>query len=776
MRKKKKPESAQGKTDRNLRKIRKIETKSNPKGVIKKKSRMGIEKIKRERENILDQLKIEYSKLEQLLSKFDPIQVLTAFSSILLLSNSIKILTSENSLSSFPDREISMDYLLSFALSIEYPENPKEVPKDDIGAIKEIYQTIEAIFRKTKDYYFNEFVVEFRNTLEEPEIRPRLIFKSLNQRGHYYLTHFVSFMSEFVDLISSYNLKELGTAISFSIKELWDFLQSCTKNIIRKYHLEIETLKLVSDINVKFSEFSDQFLVENTKLIDKALKQNPHLSGGDQELMDGLVQEFNLKYNEQINEIKQKQVELGGGIDPNIKFIIKPRSSKEKEIIKEISLRLGENKNIFADPKNPYNILNPTLIKYKPLINHNNTYYCFNHFLPVRNFLNISEKLIKENNESYHRNFLSQRDKFTEKQAKDLFQKLLQSSQSNTLSSLYYGDFELDIMIIQDRALLLIEVKAGMLPASATRGSVQSYMKGMKQLIGKSFEQSDRALKYIKSNSPAKFYKKDRRTLLTEINLSDYDYIIPISVFLENIGDSITNLGLMNKLKFVKGYNFWAVNIFDLYVFVELIKYPSQFVHYLTLRSSMSGKEKFGQLDELDFLGFYFANNGQFSREQQTKIKDSSEILLIDYTEKFDNYFYEKDLHYYLGRKNHTSPLPQQEMPHYFELLISKLNYLKPEYFISVSVPLLDLKEERKQKISNTLKNWQKDTKDHLIAFSSKNIRISIVRSQKLTLESLKPRLKKRTDISKYEKWFILVWDKPLQEEDCNLQVGLVKD
>ncbi|MDH5402050.1 MAG: hypothetical protein OEY49_06130 [Candidatus Heimdallarchaeota archaeon] len=779
---KKKQSRARRKADKKSGKvIKKSKTKTTERERLGEKSFPDKEKIKKLRKETKKQMEILFSKLEQMLLEYNPIQTLTALSHILLLSKNSNMLKAKSGLDNFPDDEIAIEYLMSFILSLEYTSTQIEIPRDNVNIIKEIYQIIESIFHATKNYFFTEFA-EDRYSPKEQEIRFRLIMKSMNLKGHYYLTHYYLFINEFVHLISSFNANEFGEKISFSLLDIWNFINQTTKNVLRKYLLETDIISLMNEMQDKYEnymlsfeqgnlELSD-YLVEQFDIIGKTITdENEKI----EKIRETIFEDIKNRNFDLYDKIIQNKKELGGNPEPILKFIIRPNSDLEKDMLKAISLKIGNNKDIFAPPNYAYNILNPTAIHYQPIIFNDKNYYCFHHLLPLRNLLSISENLIKINNKSYIKKFLKQRDKFTEKKTKELFQKLLQSDSSKTFNSLYYGDYELDIMIIQDRALFLIEVKAGMLPDSASRGSVKSYLSGMEELIGKAFEQAERALNYISTNSSAKFYEENRKTLIVEINSNDFDNIIPISVLLENIGDSITNLGLMNKLNLVSGYNFWAVNIFDLYVFADLIRYPSQLIHYLKRRFNFKGKEKLGHIDELEFLGLYLKNNGYLSEETEKEIDKMDTIFLDGFMEDIDAYFYAQDANLLLDKNEPLPKLPRQEMSKYFEYLLKILNKQKPDYFTVVSILLMDLDQEARELIHNKIEEWESDTEDHAFTIGVEKHFLTFYRSSEKNIEKLLDYYKPRLEELDMEKLYVIKWDNSIVDDKCKIIIGVVE-
>ncbi len=742
---------------------------------------MDKDKIAEYRKTMSSDLKNQFSDLEHQLAKFNPIQILSLVSSIVLTSQQSSLLKTENSVERFPDDESVIEYLLSFILSLDYPDESIELPRDDQQTIKDIYGTIERIFHLTKDYFFTEFT-ESKLTPSEIAIRFRIIMKSINLRGHYYFSHFKSFISEFVNLIASYKNNEFG-GLTFSIMNLWEFLLSSSTKVMQNFLVEMEIIKLMKEMEEKYNQFhaslAEGKLQLDPRIFDdmkKSDKKDTNEEDQVEKIREIIFEEFKNKNLELHNKILQKQKQLGGSPEPFQKYLVFQTSPADQAILDELSLTLGENKTTFAFPKYAYNILNPSLIYVKPFVNHDGKFFNFHHLLPVRSVLTVTENLIKTYNKSYRNNFLIQRDKFTEYKTKELFQQMLESDDDHTFNSLYYGEFELDILIIQDRALLLIEVKAGRLPESANRGSVKSYISGMDELIGKAFEQAERALRYIKENPIARFYEEDRSTLITEVSHEDFDFIIPISVFLENIGDSITNLGLMNQLNLVSGYDFWAVNIFDLYVFKDIIKYPSQLIHYLNRRFSFEGREKLSHIDELEFLGLYLQNNGYLPEEiSSTQIEEMTSIVLDGFMEEIDDYFYTIDSNFFYNQSKILPDLPCQEMPPFFERLISKLNSEKPKNFILVSSFLLDLAQEEREKINEFIEGWELDENDHGFTIGFGNKLISFYRSEVETISTLFSKFKGRLEEYDREELIIILWDKALETPKCRINLGLMK-
>jgi hypothetical protein len=181
---------------------------------------------------------------------------------------------------------------------------------------------------------------------------------------------------------------------------------------------------------------------------------------------------------------------------------------------------------------------NNTIISERPIIRVEDDNYLLNFAMLARNRLEIMESLLEQYSPEYFKSrYLPTRDRYVEDTTIHLIQKLLPDS--SVYANLYYyveedgirKRVELDGLALYDDCLLLIEVKAGMLPLPAKRGSIKGLKSKVKDILKKGHSQAIRALDYIQSSSKVDFFdEKDAR--IVSVEGARFRYLSLLSLYL----------------------------------------------------------------------------------------------------------------------------------------------------------------------------------------------------------------------------------------------------
>ena len=690
--------------------------------------------IKNKRPKFKKEIDEKIEELLKIVKEYNPLELLTPIS-VLNITSDPETYTEIT----HKGNESIVEYLLSIITSLPFPENPKKLTPEIIQKALDILNDLQ---NKIVWYYGSE-ITEGKYDEKEAEIRFRLMNYSLMVRGPSYPQHVEK---TFLELFSQHD-KFLSEKLGFSSKQFLEFVKKIEKQIE-------ENINKTRDNGLK--PFQEAF--KNFQLYVKNNQESD-----PQKLIESFKNE-----NKNLIEECQKNIDYLNNLGGSENFKITLNNSVDKKIVESISLELGENKTFLEIKDYQRLFLNRSLIYEKPIICHGDAFFCFHPQILFRNISFILEKLIEKNDKEYIKKFYKSRDDYLETKGIEIISGILKADASKVYRNLHYNGFELDGLIPYDDALFIIEAKAGKLSESAKRGSIKSFMGDMKNdLLGKAYEQGNRALNYIKKNKEAKFFDEKGNEIL-KIKKDDYSYFFVISLYFEPIGHIITNFSFMEELDIVSNEKHWAVFLNDLRVISEIIDYPSTFVHYLTRRLEINKFSQYNSFDELDTFMLYL-REGLYFEEMPEGVNN---IQFTGYTEDLDSYYL------YLEGKRSKVEKPSQKMPESFRNLIKKLENKKPKHFITACIELLNYDGGTREKISEQIKrcesDYEKDNRPHSasLVFEKPGLALllSILPESELEKHSTKWS-KKYLQNSKIKKVVTIYWEPQITSEESSITV-----
>ena len=319
---------------------------------------------------------------------------------------------------------------------------------------------------------------------------------------------------------------------------------------------------------------------------------------------------------------------------PKTDFPEKERNVLRKELnayLENFSVKIGE-----GNP-NYDSLLDEDISWRKPIIETPKGYLGINIHQLQYGIIHQLESLIKS-----HRALLDKYQKIRGKYAEDLayksFQKIFKDRVYKNLKYQYKGkDCELDILIEYDNKIILAEVKSGSLRYKSKSGDKTELERDLKKVLGKAYKQAKRASDYILSEDQPTFYQGNKPISIKKAHRPE---IFPICIGLENLMMITQNLKTAKLNNLFKETQYpWAVNLLELEIILNHIKYPSLFLHYIKARldAQKQGQQIISATDELSYFGFYLINSpcGGFH------FKDNYNLILIpsQWIEPFDRYY-----------------------------------------------------------------------------------------------------------------------------------------
>jgi hypothetical protein len=514
--------------------------------------------------------------------------------------------------------EIIMEYCQSISLAT----NNISTLRPNADNLKEIFESLMQIKSDMLNYYAIEHL-EDKYTKTESDVRFKMIGETLCVRGEGYLKHIEEL---FVEMLSPHD--------EFFLKH-YAFRPS---DIIDTFN-ELESsfcLRLGTPNGMPDPFFIQKLKKWNEKKNDKEnypydfLKENPGIA-----IEDGhpICYPINwLPYHDKLFRIR---------------FI----NETQKKVGEALSMKFGDNE-IFAKYSS-YEPINETEIFNNPIIKSDEDFYLFSMNIAARNYFSIAQYLIKKADSNYYNQFFCgssssiSRDNFIEKKVLSLFKKMLPNVEFHSnLKYKYHEDglelkcaktteskYELDILGISESATYVIEVKAGVAEKGTKRGAIKTVKSDLRKIIGDAICQSYRAYRHILLSENS-FFNDDKGKEILPINRKN---VFRISVSFSYVGSIISSLNELKDFNVIdKSAEFaWAINIFDLIPFSELIVSEDQFIDYLSKRIPMYEDKRLSHIDEMNMLGLYFENDLKID----PAFKNSSSVYLNAYKDDIDNYF-----------------------------------------------------------------------------------------------------------------------------------------
>lgn len=526
--------------------------------------------------------------------------------------------------------EVAIEYCHSIATATPNINKGKLPDNDTMNIIYDLLVTIRQDFG---NYYAIEHVIGKYSNVES-RIRLDMMANSLFIRGEGYYRHIREMYHSMFRPHDAFLFRHYGFTSS-DILDTFDKLEEsfgCRMMLPNGMPHPVQSVKLHKWMNANRNKISQQ-MIESGEYLNEMVKEHPEI----------------IVYKNGVILYKLNVINTVNGL-----FKIRHFNTTQEKVVKQLSMKFGDNA-VFATPeKYNYEVLNKSLITTRPIVEDDDgNFYLFPMNLAARNLFVILPSLIRNADENYFNNsFLGNRvkiakDEFIERKTYELFCEMLPDVTFYRNVTYHYdgdtsglkcaiandGKYELDILGVSGKATYLIEVKAGMISEEAKRGALSSIKTDMTAVIGDAICQSQRALLHIESANDPVF--KDEHW--NEIHVVNKERLLKISISFSYAGSIISDLSKLQEFGIMeeKAGFAWTVNIFDLIPFSKLITSESEFIDYLSKRVPMYADTRLEDVDEMNMLGLYFHNDLKIDKE----MKDSTSVRLNAYKDDIDRYF-----------------------------------------------------------------------------------------------------------------------------------------
>lgn len=295
-------------------------------------------------------------------------------------------------------------------------------------------------------------------------------------------------------------------------------------------------------------------------------------------------------------------------------FDITDLTSLPRSLLSTLSVRPGEA--VLRDPTlTKYDDLSPlsdSLWHFKPFLQVDDRFYWFYHSGFEDHIAEIIEGELLSKRSRDSTMMAKKHSDHIEKVSKELLSSVLRPD--FVFERVYYpnpdrpGDLtELDIMLGVDDLLFLVEVKSGGLSAAASRGAPKSLASDLSDLIIAGQRQSERAERYIKSQSETVFYDESGKNVVHRLRIADYRTVFRVVVTREFLGWVGAKIAVLSILDPGLSKSFpWHISVDDLRIVAELfVGKDLQFVHFLEQRLQASVETVMSQHDEIEHVALY---------------------------------------------------------------------------------------------------------------------------------------------------------------------------
>ncbi|RYZ42420.1 MAG: hypothetical protein EOO71_07975 [Myxococcaceae bacterium] len=190
--------------------------------------------------------------------------------------------------------------------------------------------------------------------------------------------------------------------------------------------------------------------------------------------------------------------------------------------------------------------------------------------------------------------------------------------------------FEMDGMIQVDTVLFLVEAKAGSLRWAARRGA-PSAMDDLDALVGDAYQQTLRALRFIRSQPRVRFnsYGGD----VVELESKRFTRVILLTTTLDDLSAYVLRSRDLIDLGVLEGTPLpWAVAVHDLEVMTDHAEGMGQLVHYIERRQAIGSLSLMVSSESDLFMGYL--KNGL-----RLEGAGNAEVFIPDMSEPIDDYY-----------------------------------------------------------------------------------------------------------------------------------------
>jgi len=361
-------------------------------------------------------------------------------------------------------------------------------------------------------------------------------------------------------------------------------------------------------------------------------------------------------------------------------------------LIDALSLNLGECNSFFDGSEFAGWPIIEMPTKKKPFIKIDGIAYGFDYYSLFDNIYRAIQKAIFLIKPEYVDTWSKRQNFASENMVKDLFLKLLPGATAYTGNYYPVGNSlkqmnENDLIIIYDRYLFIIEVKAGSFPQTPPINDFDAHIKAYTKLAQDADSQCSRTIKYIYEHKPAQFYEANKQKKFEIKNIAEFKEIYSFSVTVDNFNEFAAKA---EKLNFITlSSKTIVISYDDLLAYENYFDSPIYFLHFLKQRKLAIDIPQIALNDELDHLGMYI-NHNMYSITA-AEFPAENRVYWNGFRQALDEYFCELYLPELKPKK------PVQEIPNEITEIIKSLEQGTETNKIEVAHFILNMSSKAKK-------------------------------------------------------------------------------
>jgi hypothetical protein len=204
---------------------------------------------------------------------------------------------------------------------------------------------------------------------------------------------------------------------------------------------------------------------------------------------------------------------------------------------------------------------------------------------------------------------------------------------SSGYTNLFYGDAEVDGLVLFEDIAFVVEGKGTELSVHAQRGDVVRLQRDLGRAVEEAWVQGARARESLLSDEEAIFRDASGNEVL-RLPPGTVDEVVIVNPTLHELAGHAPQLPRLRSLGLFPAGEFpWSVYINDLRVIAETCENAAVFLHYLVWRSRLPLGERVTVTDELDLWGSYLLS------ERFGSLADGGNYLVGNASTDFDAYY-----------------------------------------------------------------------------------------------------------------------------------------
>lgn len=311
---------------------------------------------------------------------------------------------------------------------------------------------------------------------------------------------------------------------------------------------------------------------------------------------------------------QQRRESIAGRIMGLHLFELERFAMLPKQLLDELSLEPGQDETFFAPGDYVGWPLRVFPTKWRPFLKIGDIHYCFDPINIMDDIYRAMQRLICRLDQGYVNTWNDRQKEVSERRPVELLQELLPGA--TVYRSLYYPWSqdensktqwcELDGLLIYDDVLIAVEVKGGAFTWTPPLTDFPAYLKSVETLLKKPADQATRFLRYLRSNEMVAVYDKQHDEV-AKLSHQQFRITVPLCVTLDALTTAAHQISELKAVGITVSEPICSMAIDDLRVYRDILPPGVFFAHFLQKRYEAERNPLVHVNDELDHLGLYLA-------------------------------------------------------------------------------------------------------------------------------------------------------------------------